>query len=69
VVFGIFYAIDRGRQHESDWRIGLLFIPVGWVLVPLLARKSWRRYLELQQLAEKGPNECPSAGPPPTRTS
>src|SRR5919197_4879721 len=34
VVFGIFFAIDRGRQHESDWWIGILFIPVGWVLVP-----------------------------------
>jgi hypothetical protein len=53
IVFGIFYAVDRGRQHESDWWIGLLFIPAGWVLVPLLARKSWHRHLELQRLAEK----------------
>ncbi len=54
VVFGIFYAIDRGGQHESDWWVGLLFIPAGWALILLLARRSWRRYLELQKLAEEG---------------
>ena len=57
VVFGIFFAIDRGRQHESDWWIGILFIPVGWVLVPLLARNSWRRYLELKRFAEMTPDD------------
>lgn len=69
IVFGIFYVYDRSREHESDWWIGLLFLPVGWVLVPLLARKSWRRYLELQRLAENGKGEYeyistepPSAG-------
>jgi len=29
IVFGIFYAVDRGRQYESDWWMGLLFIPAG----------------------------------------
>ena len=53
IVFSIFYVLDRARQHESDWWVGLLFIPLGWVLVPLLARKSWRRYLALQQMAER----------------
>jgi len=53
ITFGTFFALDRGRQHESDWWIGLLFIPAGWVLIPLLARKSWRRYLELRRLADK----------------
>jgi hypothetical protein len=53
IIFGIFFALDRGRQHEPDWWIGILFIPAGWVLVPLLARKSWRRYLELRRLADK----------------
>lgn len=57
IVFGIFYAIDRGRQHESDWWVGLLFLPAGWVLVLLLARKSWHRYVELRRLAEKGEYE------------
>jgi hypothetical protein len=60
IVFGIFFALDRGRQHESDWWTGILFIPAGWVLVLLLARKSWRRYLELQQLADKSKYEYAS---------
>jgi len=51
-VFGVFYAMDRGRQHETDWWIGLLFIPAGWALVLLLATKSWRRYVALQRLAD-----------------
>ena len=67
IVFGIFYAVDRARQHESDWWIGILFIPAGWVLVPLLARKSWRRYLELQRLADKAQNEYSSTELPPGR--
>jgi hypothetical protein len=53
MTFGIFFAIDRGRQHDSDWWQGLLFIPVGWFLVPLLARRSWKRYLELRRFADK----------------
>lgn len=53
IILGIFYVIDRSRQREPDWWYGLLFIPVGWVLIPLLARKSWRRYKQLQQIAEK----------------
>jgi hypothetical protein len=57
IAFGSFYVYDRSREHESDWWIGLLFIPAGWVLVLLLARKSWRRYLELRRLAEKGEAE------------
>lgn len=60
IIFGIFFALDRGRQHEPDWWIGILFIPAGWVLVPLLARKSWRRYLELRRLADKSEYEYPS---------
>jgi hypothetical protein len=56
-VFGIFYVLDRSRQHESDWWTGLLFIPAGWLLILLLARKSWRRYLQLQQIAEKSHTE------------
>lgn len=68
IVFGIFYVIDRGRQHESDWWVGLLFIPAGWVLVLLLARKSWRRYVELQRLAEKGGYVCGSAEHSPSKS-
>ncbi len=64
IVFGIFFAFDRGRQHESDWWIGLLFIPLGWILVSLLARKSWRRYLELRRFADKTPYELTSTEPP-----
>jgi hypothetical protein len=67
IVFGGFYAIDRSRQHESDWWVGLPFITAGWILIPLLARGSWRRYLELQKLAEKGEPESNVVGPPPTR--
>ncbi len=69
IVFGAFYAIDRMREHESDWWTGLLFIPVGWVLVPLLARRSWRRYRELRKLAEEGEDKFISAGPPPIEPS
>ena len=67
IVFGVFYAIDRSRQHESDWWMGLPFIPAGGILIPLLARRSWRRYLELQKLAEKVERESNVVGPPPTR--
>lgn len=69
MVFGAFYAIDRMRERESDWWIGLLVIPVGWVLVPLLARRSWRRYRELRKLAEKGEDDYISTGPPPIEPS
>jgi hypothetical protein len=69
IIFGSFYAIDRMREYESDWWFGLLFIPVGWVLVPLLARRSWRRYRELRRLAEKGKDEYISTGPPPIEPS
>jgi hypothetical protein len=58
IIFGIFWALDRSRQHESDWWIGLPFIPAGWLLILLLARRSWRRYLELQQIAEKRSGDC-----------
>ena len=53
MAFGIFFAIDRGRDHDSDWWHGLLFIPAGWFLVPLLARRSWKRYLDLRRFADK----------------
>lgn len=69
IILGIFFVIDRGRQHESDWWIGLLFIPAGWALVPLLARKSWRRYLELQRLAEKREPGYSSAEHPPSKSA
>jgi hypothetical protein len=65
MVFGAFYAVDRLREHESDWWAGLLFIPVGWGLIPLLARRSWRRYKELRKLATQGEQEYLSSGPPP----
>jgi hypothetical protein len=65
IVFGSFYVYDRSRAHESDWWIGLLFIPAGWILVLLLARKSWRRYLELRRLAEKGEGEYEYASTEP----
>jgi hypothetical protein len=68
IVFGIFYAIDRGRQRQSDWWVGLLFIPAGWVLVSLLARKSWRRYVELQRLAETGEYEYISTDHSPSKS-
>jgi hypothetical protein len=44
----------------ADWWTGILFIPAGWGLVLLLARKSWRCYLELQQLADKSKYEYAS---------
>lgn len=69
IVFGIFYVFDRLREHESDWWTGLLFIPVGWALVPLLARKNWRRYLELQRLADGPEHPYNVNGPPPSSLS
>lgn len=57
VVCGIFFAIDRSREHESDWWNGLLFIPVGCALIPLFAWKSWRRYRELRRIADRGEEE------------
>jgi len=54
IILGVFLAFDRSREHDPEWPIGLLFIPVGWFIVWLLARKSWRRYLELQRQAEGG---------------
>ena len=52
IILGVFLALDRSREHDTEWPIGLLFIPLGWFIVWLLARKSWRRYLELQRQAE-----------------
>ena len=68
IVFGGFYVYDRSHAHESDWWIGLLFIPAGWILVLLLARKRWRLYLELRRLTEKGESEYEyvSTEPPTT---
>jgi hypothetical protein len=57
VVCGTFFAIDRSREHESDWWHGLLFIPVGCAIIPLFARKSWRRYRELRRIADRGEQE------------
>jgi ABC-type Fe3+ transport system permease subunit len=67
IVFGIFWVLDRSRQHESDWWIGLPFIPAGWLLILLLARRSWRRYLELQQIAEKGETDATGIGSTPPK--
>lgn len=50
ILLGAFYAFDRSNQHESDWWYGLLLIPIGWILILVLARKSWRRYKALQQV-------------------
>jgi len=63
MVLGIFFALDRLSERESDWWQGLLFIPVGWVLVPLLARKSWRRYRELQRVADQDEHQSIPLGP------
>ena len=63
IVFGVFYVLDRSRQHESDWWVGLRFIPAGWLLILLLARRSWRRYLERQQIVEKGQTDPKVVGP------
>jgi hypothetical protein len=65
IVLGVFFVFDRIREHESDWWQGLLFIPVGWVLIPLLARKSWRRYQELQRRAENSGQLNTNAGSSP----
>jgi hypothetical protein len=65
IVFGIFWVLDRSRQHESDWWIGLPIIPAGWLLILLLARRSWRRYLEFQRLAEKSQPDVTGIGPTP----
>jgi ABC-type Fe3+ transport system permease subunit len=67
IVFGIFWVFDRSRQHESDWWVGLPIIPAGWLLILLLARRSWRRYLELQQLAEKSQTDVTGIGPIPPK--
>ena len=67
MVFGVFYVLDRSRQHESDWWAGLPFIPAGWGLILLLARRSWRRYLELQRIAEKGQTDPQAVGPSPPK--
>lgn len=66
IVLGVFFVFDRIREHESDWWQGLFLIPVGWVLVPLLARKSWRRYQELQRLVDDSGQFSNTAGNPPT---
>lgn len=63
IIGGVFWVLDRSRQHESDWWMGLPVIPAGWLLILLLARKSWRRYLQLQQIAEKGQIEPPDSDP------
>ena len=63
IILGAFYTVDRARQHESDGWYGLLFIPVGWLLVRLLARKSWRRYKARQKNADKTEYDY-SLGPP-----
>lgn len=63
VIGGIFWVLDRSRQHESDWWYGLPLIPAGWVFIVLLTRRSWCRYLELRRVAERAKGE-PSGGRP-----
>ena len=55
LTFGTFFGIDRYREHDSEWWYYILFIAIGWVLVPLLARRSWRRYLALRKFADAQP--------------
>jgi len=67
IILGCFFVIDRITEHESDWWQGLIFIPIGWLLIPLFARKRWRRYLELRRLSEQGAEEQhpPESSPRP----
>jgi hypothetical protein len=58
IIGGAFLAFDRSREHDPEWPIGLLLIPLGWLAVWLLARKSWRRYLELQRRAAGKPSHA-----------
>ncbi len=51
MTFGAFYAVVGRFDDHPDWWYGLGFILLGWFLVPLLARGSWRRYLELRRIA------------------
>jgi hypothetical protein len=70
IIFGVFWVIDRASDHESDWWQGLFAIPVGWAMVPLLAKRSWRRYLELQRQAENpATHPYDQIGPPPSGQS
>ena len=58
MIFGAYFSVVWLRQHNSDWWQGLVLIPLGWFLVPLLARKKWLRYRALQQLSEMNPQEA-----------
>jgi hypothetical protein len=55
ITFGIFFGVDRYREQDPEWWYCLLFIAIGWFLVPLLGRKSWKRYRELRKYADASP--------------
>ncbi len=52
IAFGAFFVWASYTDGSPDWWLGLLAIAVGWFLVPLFARRSWRRYVELRRVAD-----------------
>lgn len=52
IIFGVFFAFDDYARHDSEWWFGLAFVAGGWLLVRLMARRSWQRYLELRRFTE-----------------
>jgi len=57
MICGAYLAVMFFNEHEEGWWWGLLIFAAGWFLVPLLARRKWRQYLELKRFAERGPYE------------
>jgi hypothetical protein len=52
IIFGVFFAFDDYARHDSGWWFGVAFLAAGWVLIRLMARTSWRRYVELRRFTE-----------------
>ena len=52
MAFGAVFVSDLRDRHDPDWWHGLLFLVAGWIFLRLFTRKSWKRYLELNELAE-----------------
>jgi uncharacterized protein YjeT (DUF2065 family) len=52
IFFGGVLFSDLRDHHDPDWWHGLIFVVAGWIFLRLFTRKSWKRYLELNQLAE-----------------